>query len=561
MSELETQNASILVVDDEDVVVSLVRESLTEEGYRVQTASGAAEAIKLLGSHQFDLLITDIRMPEIDGIELAEIVRQMIPGISIIFMTGYANLNTAKDAIRQGAVDYILKPFELSEIREAVRKAIETQRQLEVSTSSVQLDRLSDLSSRLTAAADRETLIKVSLEFAMVHCQTQLGSVLWWDKNVTDVGMLTTDESHCELNTLPEDICKKCIHQTDWSKIEKPLLVVRREDHPFCGLWPEPPEPQYFIPNWFGAGSAMLLIPIRRTADPYGIMMVGARHLEAIDKPSYTKFLSISADQLAMSLENLDLLKESQQAYSRLKELQDQTIELETMATRGKMSAEIGHELNNFVGVVAGNLSLLENHIKNEKYDKVGKHVSAMYGQIQNIKKFTSNLMDFSQTSSRQEATMFDQILDEVLEYLKPQKRFRNVAIELSRLDSPLPFKADTMHIQQLLYNLFNNAADATANSAERQIAVSAVLDDKQDNFIFEISDTGEGIEPELLNRAFNERFTTKKDGHGFGLIVCKRIIDAHGGKLEVQSSPGQGTTIQITFPTCSQTSPQPAPA
>jgi len=68
-------------------------------------------------------------------------------------------------------------------------------------------------------------------------------------------------------------------------------------------------------------------------------------------------------------------------------------------------------------------------------------------------------------------------------------------------------------------------------------------------SFSISIKDNGSGIDPELLKKAFNTRFTTKEDGHGFGLLVCRRIIDSHQGTLDIDSAIGEGTTITITFP------------
>lgn len=116
--------ANILIVDDEDVVLSLLSDALEEEAAELITANSAAKAIEIIQQNPIDLLITDIRMPGMDGIELAGRAAFEQPKIKIIFMTGYANLNSAKDAIRHGAIDYILKPFELKEIRKAVWKAL-----------------------------------------------------------------------------------------------------------------------------------------------------------------------------------------------------------------------------------------------------------------------------------------------------------------------------------------------------------------------------------------------------------------------------------------------------
>ena len=122
--EERKSSANILIVDDEEIVLSLLSDALEEEAAELTTVNSAAKAIEIIEKKPIDLLITDIRMPGMDGIELAGRAAYAQPKIKIIFMTGYANLNSAKDAIRHGAIDYILKPFELKEIRKAVWKAL-----------------------------------------------------------------------------------------------------------------------------------------------------------------------------------------------------------------------------------------------------------------------------------------------------------------------------------------------------------------------------------------------------------------------------------------------------
>ena len=109
--------------------------------------------------------------------------------------------------------------------------------------------------------------------------------------------------------------------------------------------------------------------------------------------------------------------------------------------------------------------------------------------------------------------------------------------------------QAELVHIQQLLYNLFHNAADATTGCDKREITVQCEPDPDGSTFSFQVTDTGVGLQPDLVAKAFNERFTTKASGHGFGLIVCRRIVDNHGGRISIVSTPGDGTARRIDFP------------
>ena len=169
--------------------------------------------------------------------------------------------------------------------------------------------------------------------------------------------------------------------------------------------------------------------------------------------------------------------------------------------------------------------------------------------------------MDLRPISSKKEVVYFDRLITEVVEYLQPQKRFRGISMVLPDHIDSIPFEADITQIQQLLYNLFHNAADAMVGREVREISINVGANPKQDSFTVCIKDTGVGFDPELLSKAFHEKFTTKDSGHGFGLVVCKRIIDNHGGELSVESSPGAGTCISLTFPLAVQTEQLARPA
>jgi len=561
MVKASNKDINIIVVDDEEVVVSLVRDALQDDGFSVETAQDAFEALDIIEHKAIDLVITDIRMPKMDGIEMIKRVREMRPDVTVIFTTGYANLNSAKDALQQGATDYILKPFELKEMRQAVNVAVEKiRKESEARESDAQLDRLSDLHRMLFTVGDRKTLITISLRFAMMHCESKCGSVVYWNSSKADVGMLSIDNDNVREREFPEHVWLQSLDQLDSRFSEEPVVIEKASDHPLLAMGADGGSEGLLFPFLEEPGGSAVLMPVSRGSSVFGFITVSLDGTGAALDDTDLKFLTFTAHQLAMSLENLEFLEEAQNAYTRLKELQDETIQLEKMATRGEMSAEVGHELNNFLGVVAGNLSLLDYQLKNKNYDEMEKYVAVMVDNLEKIKKFTSNLMDLRAISTKKEVIYFDRLLTEVIDYLKPQRRFRGVKITLEPIEASLPFQADTVHIQQVLYNLFNNAADAMVDRERREITVSTGVDSGGDTFHVTIADTGTGIEPENLKKVFHEKFTTKEKGHGFGLVVCQRIIRSHGGNITIESTPGEGTSFTIKFPLHQESHEIPAP-
>jgi signal transduction histidine kinase len=357
--------------------------------------------------------------------------------------------------------------------------------------------------------------------------------------------------------SLPDTAWAEAFDHIDFSNRREPLLLSPTDFTPLTGTAPTTGLRQLMVAAWMESAARLIAVPVVQGRELTGVILIeepaGTSELREAD----IKFLAITASQLAITLQNLTLLEQTQRAYAELKELQDQTIELEKMATRGQMSAEIGHELNNFLGVVAGNLSLLDVKVHKGDYTDLDRHVAAMNETIEKIKTFTASLMDLRQISSKQERFSFSQLLRDVVEYLRPQKRFRGVTLDIKAPDEDIPFDGDITQTQQLLYNLFNNAADATEGCAAREITARLAADPAANTFSLTISDTGAGFDPSLLKKAFQEKFTTKETGHGFGLVVCKRIIDNHRGSLDIISEPGAGTTITITFPAASSPVPK----
>ncbi len=120
--------ASILIVDDENVVRDSLAKWFEEEGYSVDTATSAREALLKLPRQRWDLALVDIKMPGMDGLELHRKIREVDPNLIVIIMTGYASVETAVQALKDGAYDYIMKPFDPDDLTHAVVKALDHRR-------------------------------------------------------------------------------------------------------------------------------------------------------------------------------------------------------------------------------------------------------------------------------------------------------------------------------------------------------------------------------------------------------------------------------------------------
>src|SRR5213078_1699786 len=117
--------AKILVVDDESAILRLLREALTQWGYQVTSASSAAEALQALRGDMFDAVITDIRMPDMNGLELLKEIKRHDESVEVVVMTGYPTIASAVEALKEGAFDYLSKPLLLDELRHLMARMTE----------------------------------------------------------------------------------------------------------------------------------------------------------------------------------------------------------------------------------------------------------------------------------------------------------------------------------------------------------------------------------------------------------------------------------------------------
>jgi two-component system response regulator HydG len=129
-----TESPSLLVVDDELLIRDLLYDFFHSQGWDIIVAESAEKALALLRSREFDLLLTDLKMPRMDGIALTEEVRQQFPSLPVVIMTGYPSVDTAVAALRQQVADYIIKPFNINQLHKVLKTKIESARKKDNNT-------------------------------------------------------------------------------------------------------------------------------------------------------------------------------------------------------------------------------------------------------------------------------------------------------------------------------------------------------------------------------------------------------------------------------------------
>jgi len=239
------------------------------------------------------------------------------------------------------------------------------------------------------------------------------------------------------------------------------------------------------------------------------------------------------------------------QDITETRQLQGLLMEMDRLSTRGEMAAEIAHEINNYLTILGGNLEVIPMLLAAGRSDKVERKFAAMKEVLDRIARFSDGLMGHGDAGTSRSECDLNQLIDGLVSFLKPQNRFDGIHISLV-CQSRLPLLwVDVGQMQQVIVNLLNNAADSIKDSAraDGRITVTTHFDAAADEVVCSIADNGKGIAPEAAAQLFLARYTTKKKGHGFGLLNCRKILESHGGRIDAESRAEGGATFRLSIP------------
>jgi len=163
--------AKILVVDDEKIALRNLEYIMKKEGYKVTATMSGKKALCILREEEFDLVLTELKMEKVDGMEILENCKRLYPDTEVMMITAYATIPSAVEAMKKGAYDYIAKPFKLDEIKKIVRGAIEKVRlRKENAILKEQLERYEGRVKIITQDSEMQRLLDVARQIAPTDC-------------------------------------------------------------------------------------------------------------------------------------------------------------------------------------------------------------------------------------------------------------------------------------------------------------------------------------------------------------------------------------------------------
>ena len=258
--------------------------------------------------------------------------------------------------------------------------------------------------------------------------------------------------------------------------------------------------------------------------------------------------------------EDKDALIVATTDISEMVEKDSQLIQASKMTTLGEMSAGIAHELNQPLNAIKMGSEFLEMMI--EKEERIPERelfqiVREVSSQVDRAEGIIRRLRDFGRkTDFTKEKLFINDPIKSVLDIIGRQLRLQNIDVQLQLTANLPPILAHHNRIEQVIFNLLTNARDAINLKEEsghrnnqRNILIKSFTEDNQ--VVVTVSDTGIGIDPAVKAQIFEAFFTTKKmgEGMGLGLSITSGIVEDYGGKINIDSKEGQGTTFYLSFP------------
>lgn len=233
-----------------------------------------------------------------------------------------------------------------------------------------------------------------------------------------------------------------------------------------------------------------------------------------------------------------------QQNQAELAQMQDKLIRAERLAAIGELASGVGHELRNPLNVIRNCVYLLNIAISEKDEAGAAEALKTLDKQVDVANKIVTDLLDFTRIRQPMQTRVeLKKLIDESLTWVTIPE---HVKLNINLNDQTKPLKTDPEQLTRVFTNLIMNAiqamngkgGDLTINSSDDENYISVV-----------ISDTGSGIPEENLTKIFEPLFTTKPKGIGLGLAIAKRLVEQNGGKIEVTSQVGKGSTFTVKLP------------
>jgi PAS domain S-box-containing protein len=503
---------NILMVDDQPAKLLSYEVILAELGENLIKASTASEALNVLLKTDVAVVLMDVSMPELDGFELAAVIRQhpRFQKTAIIFISGVHLTDSDKlQGYRSGAVDYISVPVVPDVLRAKIGIFVDLHRktrQLEMLNNDLERrvsERTEELRQREEQFRMRAELLDLATEAIMVR--DLKGAIQFWNRGAESLYGWSSEE-----------VCGRDMHrllQTVFPTTREGIEAILRDQKWWQGNLVQK-----------ARDGAEIVVACRKTINQEG-----------------NAILEVSRDITAQL-----------QAEEGLRET-------EKLAAMGRVAGIIAHEINNPLAAITNTLYLVRNH---PSLDDTARHFADVAEQeLQRVSHITRQTLSFYRESKQPIPVNLSELLDDVLELQDRVLHSSHIFLSKKYASTPI-VQGFPVELRQVFLNLIGNAVQAMPGGGQLRVFVRDTTDWEtlRRGTSISVLDTGVGIRPEDARRLFQPFFSTKSTkGTGLGLWISKGIVQKYDGSLTCRSfrtAHGCFTCFRVFLPVSSGPAP-----
>ncbi len=496
----------VLLIDDEKVSVQVLSLSLRSDGYDVLTAFSGEEGLEIFDREFPDIVITDVKMPGMDGIEVLKNIKERSRNAEVIIITGHGDAENAIEALKYGASDFINKPVRDESLALALKRAgknIEMRAKLSAYTENLEKEVAHVTHELRMQSRFLEKLIKISEE-----------GIVATDRELTVI--IYNPAAEHILGYPAEKILGQKKIKALFSKELMQKYQAKRHD------LQKRKELEHFETHVKDRNGN--LIPVR-----------------------FTGAFLYEQGKIMGSVAFLEDLRE-------IKRLQKELLTSERLCTVGQTVAGMAHGVKNILHGFKGGSYLMEVGFKHNDTEKLKSGWNMIQKNIDHTSELVGDLLTYSKVREPEyKPCRPNDIVEEVCISLQQTAKENNIRI-IEDVDPAIEEVAmDGRSIHTILMNLISNAIDACIYEENPgkslSVMVKTTLEPEQ-IIRFDVIDNGTGMAPDVQEKIFTSFFSTKGHrGTGLGLLVTRKLIEDHDGTIDVASEPGMGTTFTVKLP------------
>lgn len=533
----------LLVADDELDLLGIFEEFMKDE-FDLECVSTGSEAIERIRARPHDVVVTDINMPGADGLTVLRTAKEADPESEVVMLTGNASTLTAIEALREGAYDYVLKPFDLYEMDQTIRKALE-RRTLRAENRRIVSD-LKDANEELRRHRDElktmvdeatrriRTLYEIGQEItSSLHLDHTLGLIL--DRSLELTG--ATEGALFLPGEGGADLCCRVRRGLDGDEAITPFTHVLAELHGLTLGSRRAESGAVRLPD--GSARQALVVPFLREGEVSGTVVVFAVPGKTL-APDDVELLCGLAAQGSIAIHNAVV-------YEKIRELE---------RLKSEFVAVVSHELRTPLTAVKGTLELLSTDRYFPHESKPMELLTICQANASRLEALVNDILDHSKLESSRLSheflpTTLPALVRGVLLNLGHLAESKEIRLRPECDETAPAVRGDEMRLVQVLTNLVSNAVKFSPPGTEIVVQVAP----GDDGVIVRVRDQGIGIAeadlPKLFSRfrQLDASTTRQAGGTGLGLVISKGIVEEHGGRIWAESTLGRGSTFAFWLP------------